>query len=336
MNTDHSQLVLAYLDGTISDEGMARLNAVLLESADARAQLRSWAATDVRLRELAADAAHAAPVLPGMRESQAGSAKSASWLDRVARRGARLPLAAGLAVGAVFTSAVWAYVAPVAAEPFRHLATVLVDSFEAGAAPGNRGVPQAFGIWSGDHAELATAKAGLAPRTGTRMLRLLRSDWEGEQSPLSHVGDQLQVIDLAAHRAEIESGRVLAHAEAWFNQVAPGTEAELAGGVTLFAFARDPRRYRGENWKAWYEGHLGLSGQQQERTDRDPATWERVAVNMSLPTATRFLVVHIRVNRTKPEPTATPVTFTGSYVDDVKAELLLRPAATVAAENAAQ
>ena len=49
------------------------------------------------------------------------------------------------------------------------------------------------------------------------------------------------------------------------------------------------------------------SGQQQERTDRDPATWERVAVNMSLPTATRFLVVHIRVNRTKPEPTATPV-----------------------------
>ena len=77
-----------------SDEELARLNAVLLESAEARAQLRSWAATDVRLRELAADAAHAAPVLPGMRESQAGSAKSASWLDRVARRGARLPLAA--------------------------------------------------------------------------------------------------------------------------------------------------------------------------------------------------------------------------------------------------
>jgi hypothetical protein len=46
--------------------------------------------------------------------------------------------------------------------------------------------------------------------------------------------------------------------------------------------------------------------------------------------------VHIRINRTKPEPTAVPVTFAGSYVDDVKAELLLRPAATVAAENAAQ
>ena len=197
-------------------------------------------------------------------------------------------------------------------------------------------MPQAFGAWGGDHADLATAGAGVAPRTGARLLRLLRSDYVGENSVLSHVGDQLQVIDLAAYRAEIESGRVVAHAEAWFNQVAPGTGEEFAGGVTLFAFARDPRDYRSETWNAWYEGHLGLSGQQQERTDRDPATWERVATRLPLPSATRFLVVHIRINRTRPEPTATPITFAGSYVDDVKAELLLRPAAMVAAENAAQ
>ena len=248
------------------------------------------------------------------------------------RRSARPPLAAG----ALFTSAVWAYGAPVAAEPFRHLATVLVDSFATGAAPGNRGVPQAFGIWSGDHAELVTAQAGLDPRTGARMLRPLRSDWAGEHAPLSHVGGQSQLIDLTAHRAAIESGRVLPHAEAWFNQVAPGTAGELAGGVTLFAFARDPRSSRGEDGNAWYEGHLGLSGQQQERTDRDPATWERIAADMPPPPATRFLVVHLRVNRTRPGPTATPVTFAGSSVDDVKAALLLRPSARVAAENPAQ
>jgi len=336
MNTDHSPLILAYLDGTISDEELARLNAVLLESADARAQLRSWAAMDVRLRELAADAAHAAAVLPGESESQAGSAKSASWLDRVLLRGARIPIAAGLAVGVVFTSAVWAYVAPPAAEVAKHLVTLLADGFETGSRPGNGFVPQEFGTWGGDHAELATAGAGLAPRTGARMLRLLRSDYVGENSVLSHVGDQLQIIDLAAYRAAIESGRVVAHAEAWFNQVVPGAGEEFAGGVTLFAFARDPRVHRSETWNAWYEGHLGLSGQQQERTDRDPATWERVSTRLPLPSATRFLVVHIRVNRTKPEPTATPVTFAGSYVDDVKAELLLRPAANVAAENAAQ
>ena len=241
MNTDHSPLVLAYLDGTISDEGMARLNAVLLESADARAQLRSWAATDVRLRELAADAAHAAVVRPGTRESQAGAGKSASWLDRVLLRSWRAPIAAGLAIGAAFTSVVWAYVAPPAAEAMQPVATLVADSFETGSAPGNGGVPQAFGTWGGDQAEIAMAGAGLAPRTGPRMLRLLRSDYVGENSVLSHVGDQLQIIDLAAHRAAIGTGRVVAHAEAWFNQVAPGAGEEFAGGVTLFAFARDPR-----------------------------------------------------------------------------------------------
>jgi hypothetical protein len=251
-------------------------------------------------------------------------------------RGWRAPIAAGLAIGAAFTSVVWAYVAPPAAEAMQHLATLVADSFETGSRPGREGVPQAFGTWGGDHADVATAGAGVAPRTGARMLRLLRSDYVGENSRLSHVGDQLQIIDLAAYRAEIESGRVVAHAEAWFNQVAPGAGEEFAGGVTLFAFARDPRDYRSETWNAWYEGHLGLSGQQQERTDRDPATWERVSTRLPLPSGTRFLVVHIRINRTRPEPTATPITFAGSYVDDVKAELLLRPAATVAAENAAQ
>ena len=336
MNTDHSPLILAYLDGTISDEELARLNAVLLESADARAQLRSWAAAEVRLRELAADAAHAAVVRPGTRESQAGAGKSAAWLDRVLLRSWRAPSAAGLAIGAAFTSVVWAYVAPPAAEAMQPLATLVAVSFETGSRPGREGVPQAFGLWGGDHADLATAGAGVAPRTGARMLRLLRSDYVGENSVLSHVGDQLQIIDLAADRPEIESGRVVAHAEAWFNQVAPGAGEEFAGGVTLFAFARDPRDYRSETWNAWYEGHLGLSGQQQERTDRDPATWERVSTRLPLPSGTRFLVVHIRINRTRPEPTATPITFAGSYVDDVKAELLLRPAAMVAAENAAQ
>ena len=334
MNTDHSPLVLAYLDGTISDEELARLNAVLLESADARAQLRAWAAADVRLRELAADAACAAPVGPRVHQSRPGT--TISWLDRVGLRGWRAPIAAGLAIGAAFTSVVWAYVAPPAAEAMQHLATLVADSFETGSRPGREGVPQAFGTWGGDHADLATAGAGVAPRTGARMLRLLRSDYVGENSVLSHVGDQLQIIDLAAYRAAIESGRVVAHAEAWFNQVASGAGEEFAGGVTLFAFARDPRDYRSETWNAWYEGHLGLSGQQQERTDRDPATWERVSTRLPLPSGTRFLVVHIRINRTRPEPTATPITFAGSYVDDVKAELLLRPAATVAAENAAQ
>ena len=335
MNTDHSEIILAYLDGTISDEDLLRLKALLRDNAEARAQLRAWAAADVRLRELAADAAELAATSPNAPQPR-GRGATVSWLDRLLLRGVRRPIAAGLAVGVVFSSAVWAYIAPAGVEPIRHLAKLVADSFESGAAPGNRGVPQEFGVWGGDHAELATAVAGIVPRSGARMLRLLRSDYVGENSRLSHVGDQRLVIDLAAHRADIETGRVVAQAEAWFNQVAPDAGQEFAGGVTLFAFSHDPRVHRGETWDDWYESHLGLNGQQQERSDHDAATWERVSSRLTLPPATRFLVVHLRVNRTKPEPTATPVTFSGSFVDDVKAELLLRPAASVAEDNTAQ
>lgn len=334
MNPEHFDLILAYLDGTISSEKLNRLNELLCESAEARADLRALAATDVRLRELAAAAAVTAPAATN--QSGRSTAITARWLDRVLLRGIRIPIAAGLAAGVVFSSVVWAYVIPPVVRPMEVLATLLVDSFETGAAPGNGGVPQEFGAWGGDHAELATTGAGVVPRTGARMLRLLRSDYVGENSRLSHVGDQRRVIDLAAYRAEIETGRVVAHAEAWFNQVAPGPGEEFAGGVTLFAFAHDPRIHRGETWDAWYESHLGLSGQQQEHTDHDPVTWERVSARLPLPAATRFLVVHLRVNRTKPEPTATPIAFAGSFIDDVKAELFLRPAANVALENAAQ
>jgi hypothetical protein len=335
MNPDHSQLILAYLDGTISGEELARLNAVLLESAEARAELRSWAAADVRLRELAADGAYAAAAGPRAHQPPPGT--TVSWLDRVLLRGWRAPIAVGLAIGAAFTSVVWAYVAPPAAEAMQHVATLVADSFETGSRPRGEGVPQESGTWGGDHAEIATARDCLAPRTGVRMLRLLRSDFEGEKAESSHVGDQLQIIDLALYREAIESGRAVIRAEAWFNQTVPGAGEESAGGVQLFAFRYDPRVHRGKLWKAWlYDDHVGFSGQQQERMDRDPTTWERAAVSLDLPSSTRFLIVHLRVNRTKPEPTAVPVTFAGSYVDDVKTELLLRPAATVAAENAAQ
>lgn len=336
MNHDHTRLILDFLDGTISEEDLARLNAVLLASAGARAQMRSLAAAEVRLRELGAGVAQASSSLPTNLPPQAVESQGV-WLSGLAwLRGVRVPITAGLAAGAVFTSALWAMVASPAPEVTKHLVTLLSDGFETGPLPGHEGVPQALGSWGGDRAEPSAAVDGVVPRSGARMLRFLRSDYPGENSALSHVGDQLQVIDLAAYRTEIESGRVVAHAEAWFNQVVPAAGEEFAGGVTLFAFARDPRVTRGDTWNAWYEGHLGLGSQQQERTDRDPATWERVSTRLSLPPGTRFLVVHIRVNRTRPEPTAMPITFAGSYVDDVKAELLLRPAANVAAENAAQ
>lgn len=327
---DHSQLILAYLDGTLSVAEVERLNRVLLESAAARAQLRALAAAEVRLRELAAG--------HGVVEARASRRFApVAWIDQVFRGGFRLPIAAGLAVGILGTSAVWAIVRLDSGNPTTVVSTLVAEGFETAVKPGNAGVPAALGAWGGDHAEIAPAGGSVAPRTGARMLRFLRSDFVGESTPISRAADQHLIIDLAPYRAVVDTGRAVVRAEAWFNQAAPRSGEEFAGTIELFAFGYDPRVHRGQNWGAWlYDEHLGVSGHQQARTDADPATWERLATNLSLPAATRFLIVHLRMKRTKPDPTATPVEFAGAYVDDVRAELLLPPASGAAAEIVAQ
>lgn len=332
MTPEEQRLILDYLDGTLDAAAALRLNQLLLENADARAQLRTAATVDIHLRELAA--ATAQRPLPA---SVLQSTRGISWRDRFLPRAFKLPTIAGVALGVVCSSAVWAYVRTDLSDALEPLAQVLSDSFESTTAPGNLGVPDQFNTWDGDDARIAAVTASITPRTGARMLQLLSSDFRGENAESSHVGDQMQLIDLAPHRMEIETGRVLVRAEASFNQIAPAAGQEFAGGVQLFAFGYDPRDHRGKRWKAWlYNDHLGFSGQQQQRTDSDPATWERVVATLPLPPGTRFLIVHIRVNRLKPDPEAAPVAFSGSFVDDVKAELLLRTPAAAGKEFAAQ
>lgn len=309
MTRDELDLLLAHLDGTLPPEDAPRLNRLLLESAGARDRLRAFAAADIALRELAATAPVAEP---------------ASWTDRLPFRGLRKPLAWGLAAGIAGSSAVWAWVHHDADGP-RLIANLVADGFETPAAPGNTGVPLDLARWGGDHAVIAGPTHGVAPRSGRHMLQVLRSDFVGEVSPTSRAGDQQFLLDLSAHRAVIASGRGFLAAEVWVNQTPPPAGEDYAGSLDLFAFGDDPRVHRGETWRAWlYEEHLGMAGQRQVSTDADPATWERLAATLPLPPGTRFVILHLRMKRREPAPTAKAVEFPGAFFDDVKLDLFLR------------
>jgi hypothetical protein len=324
MNQDDIQLIFGYLDGTLRPNEVERLNRLLLECEEARAFLRAQAANDVRLREIAANR---------VAEAEAGSLESsrparAGWFARSLLGDFRFPIAAGLVAGVLGTSALWAFSHPSAPDRLKTVARVVVDGFEDGVAPEDRGVPTRLDSWGGDHAVVCEAEQGISPRSGNKMMRLLRSNFSGEDSEFSHVGDQMRIIDVAAFHAVIATGRAVVAAEAHFNLIKSRPGEAFAGGLQVYAFSHDPRVYQGTGWKAWYEGHLSLSGQQQERADDDPSTWERVTTDLPLPLGTQFLVVHVRINRIRPEPTATPVVFSGAYVDDVKVQLLVRSAAS--------
>jgi hypothetical protein len=157
------------------------------------------------------------------------------------------------------------------------------------------------------------------------MLQILQSNYEGEISKLSHVGDQLRVLDLADHAGVIDAGRATVAAAAWFNVDALRPEEAVACGVQVFAFRYDPTvNHAAQDWKSWlYSSHLALAGEQQGAADRDPGTWEQVTTSMPLPPETRFLIVHVRINRTQPAPAPEPVKFAGAYADEVTVDLLV-------------
>lgn len=245
--------------------------------------------------------------------------------------------AAGLAFGLFGASMVWAYALPrLPALPPREI-PLLEDGFETASQPGVKGVPNQLGAWGGDHARIVTGEQGIAPRSGTKMLQFLRSDFEGEKSALSYSCDQLRVIDLRRYQALIDTGNATLSAAAWFQLIAPQSGEAFAVGISISAFDSDPTRLHGRDWSTWVDTErLGFTQTQRPWLVGDRSSWREATGELRLPRGTRFVNVHVRVSRKEPAPTATPVTFAGAYADDVRVRLLVADASgPVLARNVA-
>ena len=245
--------------------------------------------------------------------------------------------AAGLAFGLFGASMVWAYALPrLPALPPRVI-PLLADGFETAVQPGIRGVPSEREVWGGDHARIVTAEQGIAPHRGTKMLRFLRSDFEGEKSELSYSCDQLRVIDLRRYQALIDTGNATLNASAWFRLMAPQSGESFAVGISIAAFDSDPTRLHGRDWATWEDTErLGFTQMQRPWSAGDYAAWGEATGELRLPRGTRFVNVHVRVSRKEPTPTATPVEFGGAYADDVSARLLVDESPTTALASASR
>jgi len=208
--------------------------------------------------------------------------------------------------------------------------SLFVESFESGPAPLVTGVPQQLNQWSGDFSELVGEQQGVKPAHGTKMIRILRSDYEGKiSSKRNFQGDLMRVVDVRPFSREINGGEVVLSASALFN-AANFPEAErYYGVVTLYAV--DEIGYNEKNLLNDSLAHscngLGLS------LDRNSTTWESATTRLQLPTGTHFVVVKVSVRRMpkNKEPLSTlpnPITFSGHFVDDVRASIHVRKIAS--------
>ena len=200
------------------------------------------------------------------------------------------------------------------------------ESFETGPAPSVTGVPQQLNQWSGDFSELVGEQQGIKPAHGTKMIRMLRADFEGKSvTKLNTYGDLMKIVDVRPFTHETNGGEVVFSASALFNAASFPEAERYDGVVTLYAVDEIGSTENNllKNSLAHTCNGLGLS------LDRNPTTWESATARLQLPAGTHFVILKVSVRRMlkNKEPLSTlpnPITFSGHFVDDVRASIHVR------------
>ena len=207
---------------------------------------------------------------------------------------------------------------------------LFAESFESGPVPLVTGVPQQPNQWSGDLSEVVGEQQGVKPAHGTKMIRMLRADFEGKSlTKMNTYGDLMKIVDVRPFTRETNGGEVVLSASALFNAASFPEAERYDGMVTLYAL--DEIGSTEINLLKDSLAHscngLGLS------LDRNPTTWESATTRLQLPAGTNFVVVKVSVRRMpkNKEPLSTlpnPITFSGHFVDDVRSSIHVRKIAS--------
>jgi hypothetical protein len=205
MKTDPLELAGRYLDGTASKEDFRALQELLRTDPVFRRQFARYANIDAALgtgkvAENPREAAVSPQGRPGVR----------GWFARRTITAA----AAGVVLGLFTASLALGYASSGLTTMARRDLVLMAEGFESAAQPGIRGVPSEPGQWGGDRARIVETEGGIAPREEKRILQLQRSDFEGEESPVSGSSNQERVLDLQAHAGAIASGEAVLEASA--------------------------------------------------------------------------------------------------------------------------
>ncbi|MFZ4767237.1 MAG: hypothetical protein ACOYMN_19965 [Roseimicrobium sp.] len=231
--------------------------------------------------------------------------------------------AAGLVIGLFSASMVFGF----GVRSLEKVTSLLQESFESGPAPLVKGLPQEVNLWSGDFSELVGEQQGVKPAQAKKMVRMLRSDFEGKASSMpNRQGDLSRVIDVRPFLREANGAEVVMTLSALFNAT-PYPDAERYDGVvTLYALGQP-----GSTEQSLQEDTLARSNGSCRSMDRDPSTWESATALLLLPTDTEFVILKVsfcRWPKGSEGQSSLPdhVTFAGHFVDDVRASITIRKA----------
>jgi hypothetical protein len=245
-------------------------------------------------------------------------------------------MAAGVVFGMFFSSAVWAYVVPIAAKAV----TLFRESFESGRAPLVNGLPIVPGVWGGDFSEVVGPQQSVLPLKGRRMLRLLRADHSDKNPEIGYNSSLGRIIDLRQHQADLADGKGVLSVEASFKVADSAEPGRYRGGAWLFALNELP----GQPGETEIFAHIRREQQIFRETAKSegpglelsPASahrsfalkvglgWQKLRIDLQLPPGTRYALLEIHAAdraAEKQRVDSSQVAFPGHFIDDIEVSL---------------
>jgi hypothetical protein len=323
-------LLHGYLNGCLSEADFGALQTLLRENAEARAMLRTLSTVETRLSEMGAGKAIFLP-LEGADEGPPASGTR----GRFALWRTWIPAAAGLAVGLFSASMLFAFVTTGGGK----VVPLLQEGFEEGNPPVAKGMPKTPGYWSGDFSQVVGAQQEVSPKTGGKMLRFLRADYEGKPSQSGYSGDLYRILDLRGHEADLRDGKAMVTVEATFQGIPVQAPAEYSFIVCVNALDALPT---GDFWADNRKGPDGLlenpegagdafipaSAQRSFKSAPESAGWEKARVELRVPPGAKFLLLSFQFVDTRAARAGSRVhgdkasEFPGQFLDDIQVSLV--------------
>lgn len=186
--------------------------------------------------------------------------------------------------------------------------------------------PHTYDRWGGDVASIVSAESGIAPRSGTKMLKFGLSGWDTYNLPNATASQVVHLVDVSAYADDIAAGEAVATLSAYFNRVAGDSQTDTSFWVRLRAYSGPTSEHTSKReagaWLALAEGGNIL-------TDGDVSTWEWVATDpMVLPAGTDYLAVEVLADENIYNDGSTDE-FDGHYADDVLLTVVPEPATLI-------
>lgn len=300
---DPLELMRRYVDGQATTEETRALEALLREDPEFRQSFLRYTHLDAALGSARLSTSMAS--LPEALPSKPAKLRRPQWSPLFSA-------AAGLMIGMLCTSVVWAYALPSARPGQPQILPLFLESFEDTHWQPKRGFPSSSGEWFGDLSRSLTAENGVSPTEGDHMVRLA-------PHPTRKFSYAARIVDLEDH--PLPFGAVSRQIDVTASFHGANLAVKQRHQIRLAAFGEAPDEIRAL-WNSpdmfdYVLQHVGRTVPMKPGEEG----WRTIEAAMEIPPGTRSLVIWVAAGGIDDSSA-----ITTHYLDDVQARFVIEEA----------